>query len=205
MSKDRDFLLDFWSCIVFWPVQITKNDTRCLMGRTKKRDFRFVTSLCQFSRGASQLHVALKIINFGWEVLELHPKLWRVFSRNYFPKMSVFCSQTGKHVTSFCWKTSWILSFSMKITIYTFGRSSKSSQPKLIFLSATWSCDAPLENWHNEVTYLKSPFLLQPMRHRVSFFVIWTGQKTIHEQKSSRKSRFLETYYTKLFWFGFQY
>ena len=90
-------------------------------------------------------------------------------------------------------------------TLHSFGCSSKSSQPKLEILSATWSCDAPLENWHNEVRYLKSRFLVRPMRHPVSFFVFSKGQKRIHEQKSSRKSRFLETYYTKLFWFGFHY
>ena len=97
----RILVVSSWSCIVFWPFEITKNDTRCLTGRIKKRDFRFVTSLCQFSRGASQLHVALKIINFCWELLELGSKLWSVFSPTISPKMSVFSSQTGKHVTSF--------------------------------------------------------------------------------------------------------
>ena len=74
-------------------------------------------------------------------------------------------------------------------TLHSFERSSKSSQPKLIILSATWSCDAPLENWHNEVTNLKSRFLIRPVRHRVSFFVISNGQKTIHDQEDTTKIR----------------
>ena len=50
-------------------------------------------------------------------------------------------------------------------TLHTFVRSSKSCQPFLIILSATWSCDAPLENWHNQVENLKLRFLIAPTRH----------------------------------------
>ena len=91
-----------------------------------------------------------------------------------------------------------------KNTLYTFGRSSKSSQPKLIILSATWSSDAPLENWHNEVTHLKLRFLIRPMRHHVSFFLSSKVQKRIHDQKSSKKNAIFgrTSYKTVLIWFS---
>ena len=118
---------------------------------------------------------------------------------SFFNKNSLHVCRFGKRKTLIWGK------IIRENTLHSFGRSSKSSQQKLIILSATWSCDVPLGNWLNEVIYLMSRFLVRPMRHRVSFFVFSKGQKRIHDQKSSRKSRFLETYHTKLIWFGFHY
>ena len=139
------------------------------MEPTKKRNFRYVTWLCKFSRGASQLHVALKITKNGWQLLELRTKVWRVFSWNICPQNECFrcVSLRGlpQRATDFCWKNKSIFSFLGNFTLHTFVRISKSSQPFLIILSATWSCDAPLENWHNQVENLKLHFLIAPTRH----------------------------------------
>ena len=124
---------------------------------------------------------------------------------NYFPQNECFLFPNRQTCNEFLLKNKLNFSFLWKITLHTFGRSSKSSQPNSIILSATWSCDAPLENRHNHITYLKLCFLVRPMRHHVSFFVVWTGQKRIHDQKTSKKTRLLDMYLSKLIWFENHY
>ena len=86
--------------------------------------------------------------------MELCPKVF-LFTRN------CFCSPEtphtfGKRNTQF-W--GWIFRGN---TLHTFGRSSKSYQPNWIIFCATWSCDAPLENWHNHIKFPKLRFSIPP-------------------------------------------
>ena len=163
--------------------------------------------LRQFSRGASQLHAAQKIINFHWELSELRSKVWRgIFQEKHkfnlnFQQKPVSC--LGSERADSVVRNTHFSKFLQKIRLHTFRRNSKSSQWKLIIFCAAWSWDAPLENWRNHMKWLKFCFVTHGAAFHVSEIVFGNRISDTSASKLSWKSSILDTCMTKLRFFHF--